>query len=196
MSCDSRKVVFIAWLTSGVEREPCGACAQGELGDADLFAVGLDFVHEFGDDFDLATVVKELSTPLPGPLLDRGREGVFNEHAFVVFVFFCCFDFNGRCLSVFVISSRMAKAECAKLQVSLPADCSLGKSYFRQVSASVPMLYSVQSIVLSEVSASSRSFANVYRAPDAICDRDETNYEPTVEARLHLSPRGGGLGLA
>src|SRR2546421_8641108 len=47
----------------------------GEFDDAELFAVGVEFVDEFGGDFDLAAVEIILSTPHPIPLPGRGGEG-------------------------------------------------------------------------------------------------------------------------
>src|SRR5438093_4748586 len=51
----------------------------GEFDNAELFAVGVQFVDEFGGDFDLAAVEVVFATPLPGPLLGRGGEGVIGR---------------------------------------------------------------------------------------------------------------------
>ena len=52
-----------------------------EFDDAELFAVGVEFVDQFGGDFDLAAVEIKLSTPHPSPLPGRGGEGGVSKAA-------------------------------------------------------------------------------------------------------------------
>ena len=56
-------------VRAGAERPHFLGGVVGELDDAELLAVGVEFVDEFGGDFHLAAVEVEFSTPHPVPNL-------------------------------------------------------------------------------------------------------------------------------
>ena len=63
------------FVRAGAKRPDFFGGVVGKLDDAELFAVGVEFMDQFGGNFDLAAVKVIFATPLPCPLLERGGEG-------------------------------------------------------------------------------------------------------------------------